>query len=473
MKVLASRRVGIQAGRVCPSTGFFLTLVLATFFAACGQKEKTLPPPPPADVSVIDLSMMKVPIFRDFVATTYAKDQVDVRARVDGFIEKREFEAGQSVKAGAVLYVLDQRPYIAAVKKAEADVAEARAGLTFAQQQVEVLEAQAQMAEAKAALMKAQQDYARTEPLVAKNVAPKQDLDAARASRDAAQAAYEARQANLAQKQLTTKAKIESAQAQLDSALAMLDQAKLDLEYSTITAPVSGLIGDSLVSVGGLVTKNSGQPLTRIAPLNPISAKFKMSESDYLEARKSSVDTSSSIELFLVLANDTTHPYQGQIVRSQNEVDPQTGTLELQADFPNPGGVILPGQFGRVRAHIEDRQALLVPQRSIIETQGMQSVLTVDSQNVVQMRSVVVGERIGNLRIIDEGLKPGDRVIVEGLQKARAGATVNPMTVKIPIVVDELTKHFAGQTTGSATSHAPAAEETSASGEVLTPAERI
>jgi membrane fusion protein (multidrug efflux system) len=214
----------------------------------------------------------------------------------------------------------------------------------------------------------------------------------------------------------------------LEAGKALLRNAELNLEYATIRAPISGRVGDTLAPVGGLVTKSSPSPLTTVVPLDPIWVKFKVSESEYLTMQRSKNRAESTkVPLELVLADNAVYPQVGHIQNAVNQVDSKTGTLELQATFPNPQHTILPGQFGHVRWRTRERiGALLVPQRAIQELQGMQSVLTVDANNKTIARSVVTGERVGDRWVVEQGLKPGDRVIVEGLQKARPGSVVDP-----------------------------------------------
>lgn len=406
-----------------------LTTLLPFGAVACSKKPAERAGPAPVDVTVLEVRPETVPIYSEYVAQTYSASMVEIRARVDGFIEKRTFSAGDLVKAGDVLYVLDLRPYQAQVAKARGEVAQKEAALVFAKEQVDVVQAQAQLAQARALLVKNQQDVARLEPLVRQEAAPRQDLDNAIQNRDAAQAQVDAQQANLAQKTLSTRTSLDAAQADLDAARAALATAQLNLEYATIRAPIGGRIGDTSVQVGGLVTANAPQPLTTIVPLDPISVRFKVSEAEYLAFQASSAAERRQAEtspLRLILADDAVYPPEGRIKRVLNQVDPRTGTLELQADFPNPKGTLLPGQFARVRAKFKDKEnALLVPQRAVTELQGTRSVFTVGADNTVAQRTVVAAERVGERWVIDQGLKPGDRVIVEGLQKVRPGALVN------------------------------------------------
>ena len=210
---------------------------------------------------------------------------------------------------------------------------------------------------------------------------------------------------------------------------AALRTAELNLQYGTIRAPIGGRIGDSLIPVGGLVTPNAAQPLTTIVPLDPIWVRFKVTEPEYLSwTKRGQKIVGGSVPLKLILADDCDFPWPGQIENSLNQIDPKTGTLELQARFPNPQHTVLPGQFGRVRVQVEERRnALVVPQRAVQQLQSMQMVYTVGPDNRVAARPVTAGARIGEGWVIEKGLNPGDRVIVEGQLKVRPGALVQPL----------------------------------------------
>jgi membrane fusion protein, multidrug efflux system len=315
---------------------------------------------------------------------------VEVRGRVDGYIEQRAFQIGSPVRAGQVLYLLDRRPYQAEVARTSGEVAQATADL----------------AQAEANLMKARQDVERLKPLVQGEAAARQDLDNAQSALDAAQATVSARRASI------------------EAARASLRTAELNLEYATIRAPISGRIGDSLLQVGGLVTRTSAQPLTTIVPLDAIWVRFKVGEA---QAALFQRPDARSLPIALQLPDGSTWPHEGRIQNTLNQVDPKTGTLEVQVKFPNPDGALLPGQFGRVRVRTaERRNALLVPQKAVQELQGLQSVLTLGPQNAVQVRNIVTGSRVGERWIVEQGLVAGDTVVVEGLQKARPGAKVTP-----------------------------------------------
>ena len=369
-----------------------LVVTVATGLLATGHGKaatKSGPPLPP-EVSVIYVKGEDVATYREYPARTYARDMVEVRGRVDGYVERRTFDIGSDVRAGQVLYLLDLRPYEAEVERARGALAQATADI----------------AQAEAAFLKARQDVARLEPLVKEEAAPKQDLDNAVAARQAGEAAVTARKATVEANRATLRA------------------AELNLEYATIRAPISGRIGDSLLQVGGLVTKSSPQPLTTIVPLDPVWVRFQVSEGELPIFQRAS---SGSLPIELVLTDGTTHPHPGRIENTLNSVNTKTGTMEVQAMFRNPDHSLLPGQYARVRVRAAERpQALLVPLRAVQEVQGQQSVLTLAADNTVQVRSVVTGDRLDQRWIIEQGLKPGEPVIVDGLQKARPGAHVTP-----------------------------------------------
>jgi len=365
-----------------------------------------------------------VALFSDFAAQTYARDMVDVRGRVMGYVDKWQFQPGAEVASGQVLYVLDLRPLEAAVEEARGALRQSEADLEFARKQVSLLQAQANLAAAQATLVKAQQDHERLKPLVAGDAASQQDLDAAVAALRAAEESVKANQANVDQTALSTRTQIASMEGKVESNRGALHTAELNLEYGTIRAPIGGRVGDTLVPVGGLVTPTASQPLTTIVPLDPIWVRFQVTESEYLGwARRG--ERSPGGELTLILADGSEFPEKGHIVDTLNQVDSKTGTLELQARFANPRHTLLPGQFGRIRVQVDERKnAIAIPQKAVQQIQSMQTVYTVTANNRAEMRPIVTGSRSGELWIVEQGLAPGDRIVVEGLLKVRPGAPV-------------------------------------------------
>jgi len=409
------------------------TLACLAVLYACqsAAQNRTGAQPPPSTVLVAQVTAADVPIYSEYPAQTYARNSVEVRGRVDGYIDKWLFKPGQEVRAGDVLYVLDLRPYQAVVEQAKGNVAQSEADLEFAQKQVALLQAQANLAAAKANLVKAQQDYDRLLPLVKEEAAAKQELDAATAALGANDAAVNAAQANVDQTRLQTQTQIASTKAKVDAQRAALRTASLNLEYATIRAPISGLIGDTLVPVGGLVNANSQQPLTTIVPLDPMWLRFKVAESQYLAFKKDPEPFRAP--LTLILADNTLFPQRGRIENTLNQVDPKTGTLEMQASFPNPRHTLLPGQFGKLRVRTEVRKnAVLMPQRAVQQLQSMQTVYTLSPSNQVELRVISTAERVGEDFIVTKGLNPGDRVVVEGQLKVRPGMVVHPEPYRAP-----------------------------------------
>lgn len=412
--------------------GAFIAVIAFTsvFLSGCKSSVQAQSPSvvPAVPVTITTVQPRNVAIMSDFAAQTYARNSVDVRGRVEGYIEQWLFKPGAEVAAGQVLYVLDVRPFQASVQQAQGNVRQSEADLEFAQHQVALLQAQANLASAQANLVKAQQDFERLKPLVAADAASQQDLDAASAALKANEENVKAAKANVDQVTLSARTQIASTKGKLDANQGALRMAELNLQYATIRAPISGRIGDSMIPVGGLVMPTSTQPLTTIVPLDPIWVRFKVTESEYLSWTKAGHRSpGSEVPVTLMLADNSEFPWKGHIENTLNQVDPKTGTLELQARFPNPQHTILPGQFGRVRVQVEDRpSAIAIPQKAVQQLQNMQTVYTVSADNRVAAQTVTTGPKIGELWVIDKGLKPGDRIVVEGLLKVRPGSKVQP-----------------------------------------------
>ena len=431
-KVMSSRneypKIPLQAA------GSF-ALLAAILLAGCAASGRKTDPAqaPAATVVVMEVAAADVPIFAEFAAQTYARDMVEVRGHVEGYIEKWDFRPGAEVTAGQTLYVLDLRPYAAAVQQAKGNFHQSEADLEFARKQVTLLQAQATLASAEANLVKAQQDVDRLTPLVQADAASKQDLDAAAAALKANQANVDALKATVEQAGLSTRTQIASMQAKVEAQQAALNAAELNLQYGTILAPIAGRIGDTLIPVGGLVTPTSPQPLTTIVPLDPIWVRFKVTESEYLSWTRQGGLPTAALPLTLILADQSEFPATGHIENSLNQVDPKTATLELQARFPNSRHTMLPGQFGRVRVQVAERKnAILIPQKAVQQLQSVQTVYTVGPGDKVEVKPVTTGDRVGNSWIVEQGLQPGDRVVVEGQQKVRPGSQVQPQPYRAP-----------------------------------------
>jgi len=362
-------------------------VVLALALSSC-KKEETLPPPPPPDVKVAQVLTRDVPIYVEAIGQTRGNTEIEIGARVEGFLESVNFQEGTFVHRGQLLYTIDARPFEAALAQTKANLARAEAELA-----------------------RAHQDVARYEPLVAKNAISRQEYETAVA--------------------------IERAQASaVEAAKATVDSSEIDLSYTKVLAPDSGLVGKTEVYPGTLVGRGQNTLLTRISKIDPIHVRFTIAERDYLEYSRRSAERKTTeraeIPFQLVLADGSVHPHPGKLVFVDRNVDPQTGTILLEASFPNPERIVRPGQYARVRAAIDIKDgAILVSQRSVQELQGIYNVAVVKPDDTVDIRTVTPAQRIGALWVIDSGLHTGERVIVEGLQKVRAGTKVTPETVTV------------------------------------------
>ena len=352
--------------------------------SACAKDAPPAAPPPP-EVMVTDAIQRDVPVSMELVGQAKGFQDVEIRARVEGFLEQVAFAEGSLVRKGQLLYVIDRKPLEAAVASAKG-----------------------QLATAQARLEKAKNDVNRFTPLVAKQAVSQQELDNALAAKDAMA-------------------------AQVDAQQAALEKAQIDLGYTAITAPIDGLIGTTQVKAGNLVGRGDNTLLVTISQIDPILFRAGMAEAEYLRvARRVQDETAKGtraapIPIQLILADGTVHPQEGRVDAIERNIDPTTGTLAIQIKFPNPQRLVRPGQYGRVKFDIDVKKgAVLVPQRAVQELQGLYSLAVVGADNKVSFRNVKVGPRDGSLWVIEEGLKPGERVIVEGFQKVREGAVVAP-----------------------------------------------
>jgi membrane fusion protein (multidrug efflux system) len=385
---------------------------------------------PSVSVVVAPVLQKSVPLYTELTARTDASDSVDIRARVKAFLLTQSYVEGTMVSAGQVLFTLDKREYEAQLMQAKAQLDKAQADLAQAQEKTVVDTAQANVGIAVAQLNKTDQDVKRLKPLAEKRAVPQQDYDNALASQQAARADLEGRQSSLNTAKVNQKASIDQATAAVEAAKANIRQAELNVEYCTITTPISGLAGTRQVAPGNLVGNGEATVLTTVSKVNPMRVYVSISEAEYLKYQEMKAQgklRGGAGNLSLVLADGTVFPEKGRIIIADRAVDLKTGTLSLIAEFPNPKGLLRPGQFGRVRfAATVAENALLVPQKAVTEMQSAKTVFVVDSGNKVALRSVTLGDRVGEDYIVTEGLKAGERIIVEGIQKARPGETVNP-----------------------------------------------
>ena len=385
---------------------------------------------PVLSVVVAPVIQKTVPILTELTARVDATDSVDIRARVKAFLLKQSYDEGKIVKAGQVLFTLDKREYEAQLMQSKARLSKAQADLTQAQDRTVVDVAQANLQIAMAQLNKTNQDVNRLKPLAELRAVPKQDYDDALAAQQAAKADVEGKQASLNTTKVNQAAAIQQAQAAVEAANAGIREAELNVEYCTITSPIDGIAGTRQVAPGNLVGQGDATLLTTVSNVDPVRVFVSISESEYLVYQRMRANgklRDGGGELELILADGSTFPGKGRIIIADRAVDLKTGTLSIVAEFPNPQALLRPGQFGRVRlAATVAENALLVPQKAVTEMQSAKVVYVVGADNKVALRSITLGPRVGSDYIVTEGVKGGERIIVEGLQKVRPGDTVNP-----------------------------------------------
>ncbi len=397
--------------------------------SGCGKKDaaKAGAPPPPPTVVVEQVGQRTVPIYGEFVGQTRAQETVELRARVEGVLQKVYFKEGTAVRKGQLLFTIDKRPFEASLQSAKALLAKSVADLAQARQRTDVLQAQAQLADAQAVLSRAEQDLSRMRPLAREKAVTELELDAAVANEKSARAQVDSRQANLTNLEAAVKYTIERADAEVKAARARVTQAELDLSYCSIHSPLTGMIGFLQVNEGNLVGRGDATLLATVSLSNPLLVDFNLSEVDFLKLsdRNNPGRKTGAARFDLILSDNTVHPSPGSFRVVDRTVDPATGTMKVEAVFPNPGSYLRPGQFARIRVPVSEQvDAVLVPQRAVQELQGAKTVLVVDAQNKVQLRTIKTGHKSDNYVIVLEGLNAGERVIVDGVQKARPGSEV-------------------------------------------------
>ena len=365
----------------------------------CGKSQQPQAHPP--EVAVVQVEQKDVPIWNEWVGTLEGLVNAQIKPQVTGYLVRQTYQEGSFVKKGQLLFEIDPRTFQAALDQAKAQLANA----------------EGQLAQAEANQVKAQLDVNRYTPLAKEQAVSQQDLD------------------NAVQGNIAAQAQVRAAKASIDAARAQVDAAQLNLSFTRIVSLIDGIVGVAQAQIGDLVGPTS--LLTTVSTLDPIKVYFPVSERGYLDYVKENPDAAkraaqeSHLALELVLADGSHYPNKGTFSFADRQVDVKTGTLRLQGLFPNPGNILRPGQFARVRAVTKTRRgALLIPQRAVTELQGGYQVAVVGKDNKIEIRPVKVGERIGPQWIIDTGLKPGERVVVEGIQRVKAGMTVNPKPLK-------------------------------------------
>jgi membrane fusion protein (multidrug efflux system) len=365
----------------------------------CGKSEQPQARPP--EVEVVRVEQKDVPIWNEWVGTLDGLVNAQIKPQVTGYLLRQTYKEGSFVRKGELLFEIDPRTFQAALDQTRAQLANANG----------------QLAQAEANQVKAQLDVNRFTPLAKEQAISQQDLD------------------NAVQGNVAAQAQVRAAKAQIDAARAQVDAAQLNLSFTRIVSLIDGIVGIAQAQIGDLVGPSI--LLTTVSTLDPIKVYFPVSERGYLNYIKENPDAAKRAEqerqlgLEMILADGSRYPHEGSFSFADRQVDVKTGTLRLQGLFPNPGNILRPGQFARVRAITTTKKgALLVPQRTVTELQGSYQVAVVGKDNKVEIRPVKVGERIGPQWIIEAGLKPGERVVAEGVQRVKAGMTVNPKPLK-------------------------------------------
>jgi RND family efflux transporter MFP subunit len=396
------------------------------------KSSKQAPAAPTQTVIVVEVPQRTVSVGADFVARTEAVPTVEIRARVSGMLEQVRFREGSEVKQGQTLFVIQQEEYKASLQTARAQLAKAEADLLRAKDTSVVDRFRASLDQAKADLGKDRADVARYRPLVEQQAIPKQDLDTALSREQGSAAGVTAAEATLKDAILAQRTAIQLAEAAVESGKAAVTQAELNVKYTTIESPITGIISKLAVDTGNLVGRGEPTLLATVSAIDPIFADFALTEADYLRLVKripglgrGEVPRNQPATLELILSDGTVFPQKGRPTFVDRAVDQKTGTIQVRAEFPNPQRVLRPGQFGRVRAVTEEvPDAILVPQVAVQDLQGAKTVMVVGEDSKVAMRTVTLRQPYQDFYIVSAGLKPGERVIVEGLQKVRPGLVV-------------------------------------------------
>jgi membrane fusion protein, multidrug efflux system len=377
-------------------------------------------------VEVVQVIQKDVPVYREWIGTLDGMVNAEIKARVTGYLIKQVYTEGSLVTAGQLLFEIDPRPFQAALDEAKATLAQAEGRLAEANSQL--LEAQAQVLRSEANQGRTQLDVNRYTPLAKAGGVTEQDLDNAVQANLAAKAELEAAKAKVE----TGKASIASAKAAVAAGKAAVMNAELNLGFTKIVSPIAGIAGIANAQIGNLVNAG-GDRLTTVSTMDPIKVYFTASEQAYLRYLRANPNPTErqahtlQLDLELVLADGNVYPRRGRVLFVDREVDPKTGAIRLAGVFPNPANELRPGQYGRVRAVTDTRKgALLVPQRAVIELQGDYQVAVVGDGNKISIRSVKIGDRSGSMWVIEDGLKPGETVVAEGLQRVRPNVVVNP-----------------------------------------------
>ena len=402
--------------------GGLLIVMIVALSAGCRQPTEAASEPLPA-VEIEPAAEQDVPIYGEWVGTTVGYVTAQIRARVSGYLMRQNYKEGTLVKAGDVLFEIDPRTY-------EFAEHQARAALLLAESQLEqsraqVAQAEADLARAEATQKRSELDVARYAPLAGSGAVTQQEVDNAVQTDSANVAMVKAAAANVA----NARAGVSRTQADIERLRAALGDAQLNTGWTKVLAPITGIAGIKNANIGDLIEAST--PLTTISKLDPIYVQIAISEQEYLRWSQRGA-TERLRDLRIVLADGTTYPHRGTAEILDRDVGRTTGTINLRGVFPNPGELLRPGQFVKVRAVVDlKKDAILVPQRAVQDLQGIHQVAVVGADETVDVRKVQLGQRVGSFWIVEQGVKPGERVVVEGLDKVRAGAKVKLTVAEI------------------------------------------
>ncbi len=388
------------------STVVFGCVVIA--LTSCGKKSEQNAAPPPPDVGVSTVQQQTVPIYGNWVASLEGYVTANIQPQVSGYLIRQNYREGSFVRKGDVLFEIDPRPFQAALEQAQGQLAQARG----------------QLGQAQAQLGLAQLNVKRDTPLAQVHAIAQSQLDTD------------------VQTQRQNEALIKAGQAGIEAAQAGVATAQLNLGFTKVRSLIDGIAGIANTQIGNLVSQSS--VLTTISQVDPIKVYFSISEQEYM-ALADKIKTGgpgsdllrlkNPVPLKLTLASGNVYPHSGRILFADRSVDTQTGTIRIVGAFPNPGNILRPGQFGRITALTSLQQnALVVPQRAVSELQGRYQIALVGPDNKISIRTVQVGDKVGEMWVVQGGLKPGDRVVSEGSSKVRDGETVTPQADKLDVV---------------------------------------
>jgi len=400
----------LKLKHVAWASGALVAAILVNVVTRSGAKASVQAPSAPV-VQVAAVEEKDVPVYGEWIGTLAGQVNADVKAQVTGYLLKRNYEEGAYIRKGQLLFEIDPRPLQAALDQAKGQLDQAQAQL---------IQDEAQLATAEANQLKSQLDFEKYAPLAKVDAVSQQDLDNANQTNLANKAQVKAAEASIA-----------SAHAQIHASQAAVETAAINLNFTRIASPIDGIAGIAQAQVGDLVSTSSGV-LTTVSTVDPIRDYFSVSEQEYLALQKRfSGLAKDHWKLQLILADGSTYSHEGEFYFADRQVNQNTGAIQLAALFPNPGNVLRPGQYGKVRAVVRTQQnALLIPQAAVTEQQGNYQVAVVDKSGRVAMSSVRVGERAGTMWVIQDGLKPGDQVVVEGQQNLRPGTKVQTKPFK-------------------------------------------